>query len=258
MPPPSQPSPQPVRVSPLTDQRETALSLWDLVGEHRVLTLVGGLWFVLVCLIFLAYSRLIFTGVPPSAEKTAAASPSAVAVPVDPMTADPAEAPARPEDPISSVRDEELLEDSPDRPTAPASPEAHGVLSLGLLMALVGGCALGCGGIMGLAQMAAKPRQQQLPKPTERLVPRSPSPRRRTARRTLRPPAPVEARPVSRREAVPPPAPQQPTPPPPAPPPAESPATLVAAEDTHPLDWDEASIAHTLDLRQRRSLSSFM
>jgi hypothetical protein len=35
------------------------------------------------------------------------------------------------------------------------------------------------------------------------------------------------------------------------------PAIVPDSED-HPLDWSEASIAHTLDLRQRRALSSFL
>ncbi|NJL44561.1 MAG: hypothetical protein HC922_00005 [Leptolyngbyaceae cyanobacterium SM2_3_12] len=34
--------------------------------------------------------------------------------------------------------------------------------------------------------------------------------------------------------------------------------TVVPAEEDHPLDWSEESIAHALDLRQRRSLSSLM
>ncbi len=33
---------------------------------------------------------------------------------------------------------------------------------------------------------------------------------------------------------------------------------VLAAEEAHPLDWEEDSLAHALDLRQRRSLSSLM
>jgi hypothetical protein len=34
--------------------------------------------------------------------------------------------------------------------------------------------------------------------------------------------------------------------------------TVVPDDEDHPLDWSEASLAHTLDLRQRRSLSSWI
>lgn len=46
---------------------------------------------------------------------------------------------------------------------------------------------------------------------------------------------------------------------PPAPPamPAH-PTTVVPEDEAHPLDWPEESLAHSLDLRQRRSLSSLM
>lgn len=33
---------------------------------------------------------------------------------------------------------------------------------------------------------------------------------------------------------------------------------IVPDHEDHPLDWSEESIAHSLDLRHRRSLSSFM
>lgn len=35
-------------------------------------------------------------------------------------------------------------------------------------------------------------------------------------------------------------------------------AEVVPQDETHPLDWEEDSLAHALDLRQRRSLSSLM
>lgn len=43
-----------------------------------------------------------------------------------------------------------------------------------------------------------------------------------------------------------------------APAPQPRPATLVPATADLPLDWSEGSVAHALDVRQRRSLSSFM
>ncbi|NJL48548.1 MAG: hypothetical protein HC929_15040 [Leptolyngbyaceae cyanobacterium SM2_5_2] len=43
-----------------------------------------------------------------------------------------------------------------------------------------------------------------------------------------------------------------------SPPLESSQAAIVPKEEVHPLDWSEASIAHTLDLRQRHSLSSWL
>lgn len=48
---------------------------------------------------------------------------------------------------------------------------------------------------------------------------------------------------------------------PPTPPPDSAtphPTEVLPQDETHPLDWTEDSLAHTLDLRQRRSLSSLM
>jgi hypothetical protein len=36
------------------------------------------------------------------------------------------------------------------------------------------------------------------------------------------------------------------------------PVTIVPAKENHPLDWGEASLADTLDIRKQRSLSSWM
>lgn len=48
----------------------------------------------------------------------------------------------------------------------------------------------------------------------------------------------------------------RPSPPPPAMP--AHPTTVVPEDEPHPLDWPEESLAHSLDMRQRRSLSSLM
>ena len=44
----------------------------------------------------------------------------------------------------------------------------------------------------------------------------------------------------------------------PAHPPEARNPDIVPDHEDHPLDWSEESVAHSLDLRQKRSLSSFM
>jgi hypothetical protein len=41
-------------------------------------------------------------------------------------------------------------------------------------------------------------------------------------------------------------------------PPVAVEAEVIPVEQTHPLDWDEPSLADSLDLRQRRSLSDWL
>ncbi|MGF1569096.1 MAG: hypothetical protein ACFCVD_13675 [Nodosilinea sp.] len=251
---------------------------------YRSLFLLGGLWFAMICISALAYSRLMFTepqevAPAPAASSTVAASPG-LALTVTPLvTADdlaPSTALDQAANPVAEL-------------PQPAHSQGSKVAIWGLL-SLVGLCAMGC---FAIAQQAkASPQMAQgkksrrpiwgshplRPQPAQpkRMTPYSPArdgvvvprlnattaPSRSGSNRPhgakIAAPTGPGSTPGRRGAASPPSAgysatgrlvPMAATVPP---------SVVVPADEDLPLDWAEASIAHSLDLRQRRSLSSFM
>lgn len=125
---------------------------------------------------------------------------------------------------------------------------------------------------LGRPQTSASRRQTPAKVPVK-LSTTAHSPHRRKAPQRLKPYAPTETPlPPATRRPVPAPKPvstaaivptsrmQQPYPAPqkPQPQPQQVAATIVPADENHPLDWGTASLADAVDLRKRRSLSSWM
>lgn len=239
-----------------------ASSFWVTLLRYRPVLLIGLLWLVLICLAATAYSRLTSTGTPPvqMSPDLAAATPRSGSAPPTPRQQSvptpefSTRAVPTPSEPLPTFDEATVtpaaIEDG-DGPLVPA-------WSLGLLVAL---CALGCFGITHGNRWtgpARTPKSRQPKKPASKQ-------RRRSA------PHPAKLKPYSpQRDGV-----LIPGQPPvvgdasraptavPSNPPApstseESKVEVMPEQANHPLDWPEDSLADTLDLRQRRSLSSFL
>ncbi len=212
---------------------------WLNVAAYRPLLVLGALWLVLLAIAAGAYSRLIYAeDQAPQVAPPAQTSPPALAdrTPADRTPADRAPvAPPRAESPQA------LSEETPV-PSGQAVPAWS-------LAALVGTCALGCWVISRQAQAA--PRYPQAARRAATPPPVTPSSPPRSPQRLApyRPDQPLTA-PLT--GANPAPAVAAPSPP-------EAPTVAIVPEDTaHALDWPEGSLAHSLDVRQRRSLSSLL
>ncbi|MBD2112884.1 MULTISPECIES: hypothetical protein [Cyanophyceae] len=261
-----QPSPRPPQ--PFSEDRDPAVTsglFWARLLTYRPLFLLGGLWLTLVCVSAIAYHGLMFN------------EPIEDAVPETPLTVLPL-----PADDAASAP--EIV------PEQEASPRS-GVALWGLL-SLVGLCAFGS--FVLTQQIKVSSRATKRKKTRPRPVAKAPAPMQPSHPRRLAPyspqrdgvvapgvrlvetpmvephPAPVPARPragtVPQFRAVPQPGrwrdlPRGESPPvsasSTAPGPAATPA-VVPPEADLPLDWAEGSVAHALDMRQRRSLSSLM
>lgn len=260
---PSPHSPQPF--SGARDPAVTSGLFWARLLTYRPLFLLGGLWFTLVCVSAIAYHGLMFN--------------------------EPVEDPA-PEAPLSV-----MAAPSDDLPSAPEvatgeETEPRSGLALWGLLSLVGLCAFGSFVLTQQIKASARPARRKKARP--RPVAKAPAPLPPPHPRRLAPYSPqrdgvvapgariVEAPIVEPPVSPAPPASRLETP---AvakavakfrvvskPPPGRSPqpsmpsvasvptatSAVVPPEADLPLDWAESSVAHALDMRQRRSLSSLM
>jgi hypothetical protein len=326
-------SPNPDDLNLFSEAKEPALvstQFWAQLLKYRPLLLLGVLWFSLVCATALAYSRLMFTGVPID---SAAAPPSAATMeaptsvnqpavtPPETASPDPATAPLPAIDASTSAD-----EGAAPLPEATVADDEFSWATVGGLLGMVSICAMGSWVIARQAKAPprpAKPRRKRVvkqvrkPQPEtagivgiKRLDPYSPErdnvvvpgvaptlaaalfedalletaahygrgePDAEPPMAATNPATPDywEGQPVasasqsaaepplrSSRSAAPILPPQLGKPRPATrseePPSELHEPTVVPDSEDHPLDWPDASIAHTLDLRQRRSLSSLM
>ncbi|MBU6228297.1 MAG: hypothetical protein KGQ93_01210 [Cyanobacteria bacterium REEB459] len=206
-------------------------------SPYRPFVLVGLFWMVLLTVAALAYRQLMAS--PPSptgpALSAATASPTPPASPATDRTLPPLASPTGP--PLERAA-----------PKPPGVSRATPPLSPGWLLCFLGLCALGC---FGISQQLQRPRRRRLYARGRGSRPRSVAPKR------LSPYSPQRDSMMVPQATVPAPFNQQaPASPPQASP---NPATTIVPDGADlPLDWPEASIAHNLDLRQRRSLSSWL
>lgn len=269
---------------------------WFHLLRSRPLILLGGLWLGLICTAAIAYSRLMFAGAPPeSRQPPPAASSSQVlerpsatgeSLPSPTQTSPALSTPApNPTDPTSAIEEPFVAAPTPQPTTIPA-------WSLGLLVSL---CAVGCFLMARQATASPRPRKAQ-PEGTGMKVPpkklrRPSSPSGRSTGRSIAPKvagassAPKRLQPysperdhvvvpvrpdiqVAGRSAVPI-RPEAVVAPPGNPVVASAPlsdpskaispkVTVMPDGEPHSLDWPDGSLAHSLDIRQRRSLSSFL
>lgn len=249
--------------------RVASSRFWAYLVRYRPVFLVGGLWMLLICLAAGAYSRLMFIGLPPKP----AVQP--------PLT--------RPHEPFQAPRqnrDQSRNDDgSPELQLEFAAPKTLGAVAEESdsdnfaprwpLLLMVGLCALGCGVVSQQARRPqkplSKPRRKLVkanrsgPKPTSRLALTKPkAPTRLPVYSSERDAALVPGKPaVVETEGI-----FQPTyeggsthvvsPSHTVQLTSTAPVSVVPEQETHPLDWPEGNLADTLDLRQHRSLSSFL
>ncbi|MBE9159685.1 hypothetical protein IQ265_23025 [Nodosilinea sp. LEGE 06152] len=277
-------SKQPLRTPPAPfseaqDPTVTSGLFWARLLAYRPLFLLGGLWLALVCVSAIAYHGLMFNE--PIEDATYSEAPLTVAEalpPSLPTAADTADA-------------------APADATAPG-PVTSAPVALWALFSLVGLCGFGCFVLTQQIRASARPTKHKKTRPRpvvkapaphpqpKRLAPYSPQrdgvvvPGHRIVEAAApplpvpsplvspqppvapRPPSPAVARPVANRpQADPRPKPLENRSIPPTLPVASLPShnpAVVPNEADLALDWPEGSVAHALDVRQRRSLSSFM
>lgn len=239
--------------------------LWMQLAAYRPLAVLAGIWIGLLAIALLAYGQLMHT----TNNQADTTAPAATDVyPHERMNGTTADNPPPLADEAEGDRAAATATDRALEPTT-----VNG-LSGWTLLALVGGCAGGCWLLSVLIKMPRRPKQQR-PK-------RGPVAQQkyRLAASKRRPP---RSQPAALQGATPEPVPkldvydpEQPlvapaqrststsprppaSPPAPAPAPAAEPAvTVVSDQVQHRLDWPSDSLVNTADVRQRRSLSSFM
>lgn len=264
---------------------------WVQLLRYRPIILLGSLWLGLICIAAVAYSRLLFAGAPPAPLEIEPA-PTETSQPLqrqprpdDIVSTNPPS--ARPDSRSAAPATEPT---SPE--PLPAEIGSEGVSSWALA-ALVGICAAGCFWLQRQAIAATQPAKARplnpvLPKGAANHPPRR---LRRDRRRPQpQPTGPKRLQPFSEQDQVvvpqrfPGPSPAGPSPTGPSPtgptttgsaaspsrPPSQpaqaaaagsavpTRAVVVPPSETMSLDYPEGSIAHSLDIRQRRSLSSFL
>ena len=275
-------SPQPARRPPKPfsagqSPADRTSRFWSQLHTYRPLVLLGGLWFTLVCVSAIAYRGLMFnepvqTAPPPEALLTTPAPLPTVLESLPEVT--PADLASLPE-----VTPADLESPTAVIPTEESAAQFSLVTLWGLL-SLVGLCAFGCFVITQQIKASARPAKPKKVRPRplvkalttqspQRLSPYSPqrdgmiAPGVRVLETPAMPrPATPPSAPPTRPQARPMPRPQPtvqalPAARVPAAGEPHIPAVVVDTADL-PLDWAEGSVAHALDMRQRRSLSSFM
>ena len=243
------------------------------MAAYRPLLILAGIWGVLLTIAVVAYDHLLYTAQDsPQARSSTSeitiyphqrlqgdrGNPSPTPTAVAPDAAANLPSSQDPEVPTtSSATAPEASEED--------TPSASAVISPGYLAALVLACALGC--LMLSRQLQAPPRPPRQPR-KRMLKSRQPLPKPPVSGRSAR-----EAAAKSSPQRLAPYNPNQPFVSVPAQPKAPQAAreaasskpttsvaevTVVPDEAQHPLDWSKDSLINTVDVRQRRSLSSFL
>lgn len=276
---PAPPAPASRRVSPALFKRQRLLLR---MATYRPLAVLASIWVVLLAIALLAYGQLLRTApdsreqsTPPSPEvypheRLQDDSPPAQTAPAPITTETPASdaAPAASTDPVDGERD------------AASSTPSTG-MTIWTLLALVGTCALGSWLLSIQLKRPPKPRSPRQPAQPSSAVPQpvarsatKPTPTARPMRQRSRatpaaPAGPQRLAPYDPHTPIVQAPPQTPSqsatvanPADPAtkrvPPPSPAEVAVVRDDVQHRLDWPDDSLVNTADMRQQRSLSSFM
>lgn len=253
----------PTAPQPFSEAQDPALTsglFWVRLLTYRPLFLLGGLWLTLVCVSAIAYHGLMSNE--PAPDVAHRDAPIAIATPL-------------PQDLAPAAGDEE-----PAGAELAAEAPQLGTVTLWGLLSLVGLCGFGCFVLTQQIKASSRPKRKK-PRPVakaaaptppphpKRLTPYLPErdgivvPRARGITAATIPQAATPAfRPIKPASSVPSAVAQTWPQPVPArlaaaPAQARTPAVVPESADLS-LDWPEGSVAHALDVRQRRSLSSFM
>ncbi|HEY9737685.1 MAG TPA: hypothetical protein V6D06_15430 [Trichocoleus sp.] len=282
---------------------------WMQLLRYRPVILLGSLWLGLICVAAVAYSRLMFAGVPPAPQESrtrienrATTRSQSTRTGVEQI---PGAVPTERGTPNGLTRTEPdlglaepLAEDTAEPGVEAAAEVTDGGVPVWSLGTLVGLCALGC--FLMQRRVTAPPQARKArsdgapPRGLKSAVPKRPQARVRSLHPAAQSAGPKRLEPFSpeRDQIVVPnrppiapgpiaPGPVAPGPvaqdsvaqglvpvprvanqpqvavPSPSPSPAPS-VSVVPSQEAVPLDWPEGSLAHSLDMRQRRSLSSFL
>lgn len=236
--------------------------VWAKLAVYRPLLILVGIWVVLLSIAVTAYEHLLYTQADAPQEQSsditvyphqrlAQQRPQSPSSPSPPQEEPPPQ-PRSPEDTVADTPAETAVE------TSSGSNAAISPWSLGAFVII---CALGCSLLSRQLQAPLRPRTKSLKRPTKarHRPPRPSQPPRRTAATPTRlapydPSHPLMASssqtPVSSPRQAPPQTPDAA---------ANIANVTVVPDDTqHPLDWPDDSLVNTVDMRHRRSLSSFL
>ncbi len=248
---------------------------WAKLSVYRPLLILAGIWVGLVVIAIVAYGQLLHTQTATTAD---APTPVTASTTAPEAEGDRDIANTLPTNrPLNQLSGNDFSGTTPtpftESPTPTVTP-APTVLSPGALLSLVAVCALGCFVISRQLQRPPRPRRRVRPSehhPTPRSPQsRNPQPQKPQSQnpqsRTPQPPVaslpkmapydpsqPLMSTPTPRSGS-----PAQPQPPERSVAPAAPPVTVVGDAVQHRLDWPQDSLINTEDIRQRRSLSSFM
>ncbi|MGF1457589.1 MAG: hypothetical protein ACFBSG_01035 [Leptolyngbyaceae cyanobacterium] len=229
--------------------------LWRRLVTYRPLIVLASIWIGLLAIALLAYSQLLQT---PLDSPSSAPTPAAEVYPHELQAgADTTDAAATDSPPA-------VINPATPPPAAPEAPQVSGWT----LLVLVSSCAGGCCLLSLFLKAPRRPRRsaqrRSFAKSHRRLAPRRAvisktqapaSPRKLDVYNPQQPlVAKSESKPQADSRAQSAPMPQQPLPPTAQ----TSEVTIVSEQTEHRLDWPQDSLVNTSDVRQRRSLSSFM
>lgn len=260
---PKSPSQQLHGVSPLLFRRR---QLWQQLAAYRPLWVLAGIWVGLLAIALLAYGQLLQTdpgGI--TVEPTAESEP----YPHERLNRDGEdEIAAESTVPLHESFTAEAGEELPERDAGTTTATVATGFSIWTLVALVGSCALGCWVLSIQLKASPKPRKRK------RVPTRRPAAQRLVTpsnvpptglRKTHSPATPPKLAPYDPQQPLVKstksrqPSRESPTHPVASPPePVATNATLVSEDFQHQLDWPADSLVNTADVRQRRSLSSYL
>ncbi|NER79163.1 MAG: hypothetical protein F6K42_06190 [Leptolyngbya sp. SIO1D8] len=267
------PTPQPIPPAGISPTLFRHQQLWRKLAAYRPLLILAGIWVVLLTISMVAYEHLLHT------TKDSPATDAAPEITVYPhqrladedngtastsqVSPDDASHASGQLDAESSASDAETLDGLDEAPAPTATAISPG--SLGLLVTI---CALGCLILSRQFQSPPRPRRKsskrilkhrQLlsspppvkrivkdispPSGPERLAPYDPTQPLVTASLPHQQPSSTSSTPADSLQTF-----SQ----------KNAEVTVVPDETQHPLDWPKDSLVNTADVRQRRSLSSFL
>lgn len=237
--------------------------MWMRLAAYRPLGLLASIWVGLLAIVLLAYGQLLRTNVDGAEGNNTAA---VEAYPHEQTDAGAAE--ALPPNVPENAQSEDL------DPAAASDTEAvtatENEISIWTLIALVGTCAIGCWLLSVVLKSPRRVRRKTPPRPKKQPLQQPLLGARQRGQRSAHtvkpgmakvprldaynPAQPLMASPQSKPGVSAPP--EEPVLPPQSPPASD--VTVVSEQFQHRLDWPASSLVNTEDVRQRRSLSSFM
>lgn len=255
---------------------------WQRLIAYRPLLMLAGLWVTLLAIAFVAYEHLLYAEQDMPQDRSAASevtvyphqrSGDASSTDAATDTATPDNANGASSATSSAEAPAPTWDDNASQSSNSVTVAPTNAIGPGSLAAMVTTCAIGCFLLNRQLQAPPRPRRKSSKRllKTTPLMPSQARPRKVAHAAAKQPIAKPIAQPSTPKQLVTY-DPSQPLMPPPMPPskaasapsrpaqPQAAPAnsTVVPADTQHSLDWPQDSLVNTADVRQRRSLSSFL